>query len=366
VLVVMQRPRAERPHLRSRSSFASWFAAAVLAVWSAGCASAPDSRPTPAFDVPRSVSAATILRPCTHDPELELEVVVRSNTTPALLRRAFLELCCRRPQRAIDAAAEVLYGVDKPAANEEAFARYLRAEGYAMMGKPERGAADLDRARVLALDTELQRLLDSQGRPARPTTPTAPRPAPDLAVAVHERAAWAPRPVDRASLEPMGRPTRLTVHHSAMYFRDTSPAACKVHIQQIQREHMGNRGYGDIGYHYLIDPAGRVWEGRELKWQGAHASGVNNLHNIGICVLGNFLRGKGGQGPSPAQVQTLRQLVQSLMSRYSFGADDIHCHSDFKATECPGPLMETVVAQMVSDLQRAGGRRVAAAAAAGP
>ena len=148
-----------------------------------------------------------------------------------------------------------------------------------------------------------------------------------------------------------------------MYFRDTNTAACKAQIQQIQREHMGNRGYGDIGYHYLIDPAGRVWEGRELKWQGAHASGTNNLHNIGICVLGNFLKGKGGQGPTPAQVQTLRSLVQQLMTRYSFGADDIHCHSDFKPTECPGPLMESVVAQMVSELHRSGSLRVAAAAA---
>ncbi|MBL9078558.1 MAG: N-acetylmuramoyl-L-alanine amidase [Planctomycetes bacterium] len=165
----------------------------------------------------------------------------------------------------------------------------------------------------------------------------------------------------------MGAPRRVTIHHSAMYFRDTRPAACAAQILRIQREHMGNRGYGDIGYHYLIDPAGRIWQGREMRWQGAHASGVNNRQNIGICVLGNFLRGRGGQGPTPAQVTAMRRLVQQLMQQHRFGPGDIHCHSDFKATQCPGPLMESAVAQMVRDLRQGGtDAGQLAAAAAGP
>lgn len=354
----IHRSRTLCSHVRSSVSVLV-FAALALG---AGCASTSETRQAPKYEVPRAVSAATILRPCAADPELELEVVARAKTTPALLRRAYLELCCHRPQAAIDAAAEVLYGMDKPGANEEAFARYLRAEGYAMQGKPDRGAFDLERARELALDSELQHMLGERRREPE----VAPAPEPALAVTVQPRSAWTPRPIERRSLEPMGQPNRLTVHHSAMYFRDTNPSVCAAQIQQIQREHMGNRGYGDIGYHYLIDPAGRIWEGRELRWQGAHASGENNRRNIGICVLGNFLRGRGGQGPTPAQVQSLRQLVQQLMSRYSFGADQIHCHSDFKPTECPGPLMESVVAQMVRDLQHPGGPRLAASSPAGP
>lgn len=330
-----------------------------FALASGGCVSSAGIRPIRAIEAPSTVSAATILRPSAVDPEIELEAIVRTRTTPALLRRAYLEIACRRPQAAIDACAEVLYGPEKPAANEEAFARYLRASGYTMLGKPERGALDLERARALAMDPELQRLA---GQVPRTSGSTRPVLEPVLTVAVQDRSAWTPRPAERRSLEPMGRPTRLTIHHSAMYFRDTNTSACAAHIQQIQREHMGNRGYGDIGYHFLIDPAGRVWEGRELRWQGAHASGDNNRQNIGICVLGNFLRGRGGQGPSSAQVQTLRQLVQQLMHRYSFGADAIHNHSDFKATECPGPLMESVVARLVSDFQN-GTNRLAAAAA---
>ncbi len=351
-----RRSRAARPQL---PSLVFGFALVACGMAMAGCASTPETRPA-AIEVPRTVSAATILRPPAVDPEVEIDSVARVKTIPALLRRAYLELVCRRPQAAVDAAAEVLYGIEKPGANEEAFARFLRAEGYAMQGKADRGTYDLDRARALALDAELQRMLGKAPVAAEPP-PHADVP---LALSVHARSEWSPRSIDRRNLEAMGTPHRVTIHHSAMYFRDTGAAACAAQIQQIQREHMGNRGYGDIGYHYLIDPAGRIWEGRELRWQGAHASGDNNIQNIGICVLGNFLRGRGGQSPSQAQVQSMRQLVRQLGQRYQFGAGAIHCHSDFKPTQCPGPLMEAVVAQLVRDMRSDGPRF--AAATAGP
>ncbi|MBX3463133.1 MAG: N-acetylmuramoyl-L-alanine amidase [Planctomycetes bacterium] len=347
--------------LRGPVARALSFLAPALLFAAAGCVStAPSLEPRP-VDLPRAVTAESILARPTLDPELEIEALARSRTPAALLRRSFLELCCRRPQAAIDAAAEVIYGSSKPSPNEEAFARYLRAEAYAQMGKADRGRFDLERAQALALDAELQRRVQAMMPVAHPSPPT-----PVLAMAVEPRAAWSPAPEVRANLEPMGTPRRVTIHHSALYFRDTRPAACAAQIQRIQREHMGNRSYGDIGYHFLIDPAGRIWQGRDLRWQGAHASGLNNRQNIGICVLGNFLRGRGGQGPTTAQVDAMRSLVRQLMQQYGFGTEAIHCHSDFKATECPGPLMESTVAQMVRDLQRSGLDPRLAAAAAGP
>jgi N-acetyl-anhydromuramyl-L-alanine amidase AmpD len=181
---------------------------------------------------------------------------------------------------------------------------------------------------------------------------------------IQPRSAWHARSPDRGNVEPMSKIDRVTIHHSAMYFRDTTPATCATQIQQIQREHMNGRSYGDIGYHFLIDPSGRIWQGRELRYQGAHASGTNNVGNIGVCMLGNFVRGRGGQGPTPQQVQSMRRLVASLMVQYHFGPDGIHRHSDFKVTECPGALMEPVVAQMVRDLRRNPGRALADVAAA--
>lgn len=331
----------------------------LLALMAAGCAIRAPQPPAGSAFVPHMVTARSTLAAPIGDPEAELDTIARIKTTPALLRRAFLELYCHRPQAAVDATAEVIYGAQKPSAHEESIARYLRALAYDQLGMPAKGSFDLERARSLATDPDLRQRL--QTRPDQ----TAPEHAasPELAVTVLPRSAWDAREPNRANVEPMGRPSRVTIHHSAMYFRDTRTAASAAQIKQIQREHMENRDYGDIGYHFLIDPSGRIWAGRDLRYQGAHASGDNNRSNIGICLLGNFLHGRNGQGPTPAQVTSMRGLVVNLMQRYQFGADRIYCHSDFKATQCPGPLMEPVVARMVRDLRSSGVTSLAAASA---
>lgn len=309
------------------------------------------------FQPPATVAWTTTMAPPAMDPDREIALLAPFKTNAVLLRTSWLHLQQRRSQNAIDAAAEVLYGPVKPTGNEEAFARFLRAEAYTLAGQPERGQYDRDRAAELTIDVDLRRLLAG-------ATTKAVEPAPVVANAefvVQPRSAWNARAVDRGNVEPMGGVHRLTIHHSAMYFRDTRPATCGAQLQMIQKDHMQNRGYGDIGYHFVVDPSGRIWQGRDLRYQGAHASGNNNVGNIGVCLLGNFVRGRKGQGPTDAQVQAMRQLVTSLMARYHFGPESIHCHSDFKATDCPGPLMEPVVAQMVRDLQR--GSRVADASA---
>jgi len=156
-----------------------------------------------------------------------------------------------------------------------------------------------------------------------------------------KRNAWSADPPRLTAMDPMERISKLTLHHSAILFRDESEAAAAVQIQMIDRDHRGNRGYGDIGYHFLVDPSGRVIEGRSLAYTGAHATGENNLENIGICLLGNFLRGRGGQEPTAAQIASTERLLDQLRQRFSIPADRCFTHSDFKQTVCPGELVET-------------------------
>ncbi|MCK5941495.1 MAG: N-acetylmuramoyl-L-alanine amidase [Planctomycetes bacterium] len=280
--------------------------------------------------------------------ERELQHLESAYTEPALLRRAWLELELQRPQQALETAARVIYAEQPPSAHTESFARYLRAEAFRRQGHPERGAFDLQRARELAMDPELQRRL----LPATLTPQPAGLPWGD--VAVQPRDSWQPIGANRTNLDRMQRPRRVTIHHSAMYFRDTRPQAAAAQIARIQRQHMRDRNFGDIGYHFLIDPSGRVWEGRELHWQGAHASGSNNVANIGICLLGNFVRQRDGQGPSPAQVRSMERLVVNLMRHYRMRGDALFCHSDFKSTQCPGPRMAPIVRQFARQLQARG------------
>ncbi len=135
----------------------------------------------------------------------------------------------------------------------------------------------------------------------------------------------------------VGAYSRITVHHSAdndPVVLDGSPARTYEAMRDIQRAHMNGKEthYGDIGYHFVIDPYGRVLEGRELAWQGAHAKGDNNVRNIGICLIGNFDEEK----PTEASLTALRRLLDDLRTRYGIARNMVYGHRDLRSTRCPG------------------------------
>ncbi len=159
---------------------------------------------------------------------------------------------------------------------------------------------------------------------------------------IQPRTAWnaasaAPRRLTGAS----GGWSRITIHHSAKYSKEIgSPSTGNVAgaIKDIQTVHMRDEGYGDIGYHFLIDPAGRIWQGRLLDWQGAHAggaNGANNVGNIGICVLGDF----GSERPDPRALSALEKLVDALCERHSITRSHLYGHRQLRSTECPGDAL---------------------------
>jgi len=338
-----------------------WLAALTILGACASTARAPKAND---YQPPTAVSRAVTFAPPSMAPDAEIELLARTKTPPALLRVAWLHLQQQRTQNALDAVSLVLYVSTKPSAHEESFARYLRAEAFAAAGTPERGEYDRDRARQLAIDPELRKLLGADAAASVVRRAAAPS---TLEIAVQPRSAWDAAAADKGNVKPMQPIDRVTIHHSAMYFRDTRPSTCAAQIQRIQREHMSQRGYGDVGYHFLIDPSGRIWQGRELRFQGAHAGDQgSNIGNVGICLLGNFMRPSRrqsrGQEPTRAQIESTRQLVAELMRVHRFGPDAIYCHHNFKSTECPGELMTPIVSQMVRDFRRTGAGRPATAA----
>ena len=151
----------------------------------------------------------------------------------------------------------------------------------------------------------------------------------------------------RGNHDPMGTPWRITVHHSAIPLEGDSEVLSKGAVRHIQTLHQGDKGWADVGYHFLIDRAGRVIEGRPLNVQGAHAGdSQKNSGNIGICVLGNFAA-QAGLGPSFARAQQLTQaqwdaldrLVDQLRADFDIPAGEVHTHKEFTGTECPGPAL---------------------------
>lgn len=83
----------------------------------------------------------------------------------------------------------------------------------------------------------------------------------------------------------------------------------------IRRWHL-NRGFRDIGYHYVIRRDGVVETGRPLEQVGAHAKPWNT-GSIGICMVGGIdRRGKPESNFTVKQWAALPRQVRKLLNQY--------------------------------------------------
>ncbi len=318
------------------------FAALVL-----GACAGPTSRlvQRQSFERAPGVSVESVMAPVIGDGLGELAALQRRQTSPATeLRRAYILIETGDTAGAIAALNRVLYAEEPPTATSEAMARYLRAQTSRKQGDLGEYAAEMQRARELADDPRLLALLAVDAPVERAPQPPVDAPLPNPGtLAILPRSAWDARAPDQSALVPMRKPFRVTIHHTAILSPSRSEKAAATQIYQIQGGHQKSDGWADIGYHYLVDPAGRIWEGRPIVWQGAHAGGDNNRGNIGVCLLGRFLRGADGQAPTAEQVTSLERLLRWLCSNHGIPSGSIYFHRRFKATECPGPRLEAAV-----------------------
>jgi N-acetyl-anhydromuramyl-L-alanine amidase AmpD len=73
--------------------------------------------------------------------------------------------------------------------------------------------------------------------------------------------------------------TEIYVHCTA------TPEGQDTTVAQLRAEHIKNRGFSDIGYHYVVYRDGSVHVGRDVDYSGAHVKG-HNPHSIGIVYVG--------------------------------------------------------------------------------
>ena len=175
-------------------------------------------------------------------------------------------------------------------------------------------------------------------------------PASTSAGGILARSAWRAASPIPSRLTPAGNGyDRITIHHTAdvpgSRFDGSLPDSVLV-LQNVQRNHVENRKYGDIGYHFLVDSAGRVFHGRDLRYQGAHAGGSNNVRNIGVCLLGNFEHGR----PSSTAMAALDGLLRDLRRQHRIPRTRIVGHGELKSTKCPGSSL----AQWTKEYRRTG------------
>jgi LysM repeat protein len=160
--------------------------------------------------------------------------------------------------------------------------------------------------------------------------PTISRPIRSTgSVTVKTRSAWSIYKI-KGNITPMGKVNKITVHHT-----DDGPALSKMtdikFLRAIENHHRNTRKWACIGYHYIIGRDGTIYEGRPVKYQGAHARS-NNPNNVGISLIGDFNKSM----PAKSQITSLEAILAKLRIKYKVPASRVFGHGHLGQTHCPG------------------------------
>ena len=120
-------------------------------------------------------------------------------------------------------------------------------------------------------------------------------------------------------------PRKVVIHHTA----GTKGGATIV--KRIQRDHQNNRGWTDIGYHFLVSPDGTVFEGRPENVKAAHVAGANS-YCLGISAIGHY---SNYRCDDPCWNSIVR-LTAYACKRYGISPENIIGHTDMANKDCPG------------------------------
>jgi hypothetical protein len=154
--------------------------------------------------------------------------------------------------------------------------------------------------------------------------------------------------------------THLIVHHTVNANDSIDWPAV---VRSIWNFHVFERVYADIGYNYLVDPDGVIYQGRAGGEcvQGAHFSGVN-AGTMGVAMIGTFMT----VIPTEEALASLCQLLAWKCDQ--FGLDplgtSLHVASQLNLmtisghrdgpgpTECPGDALYQILPKIRSDVKK--------------
>ncbi|PZT72740.1 MULTISPECIES: N-acetylmuramoyl-L-alanine amidase [unclassified Streptomyces] len=238
------------------------------------------------------------------------------------------------------------------------------------------GAAVLPLALLVPRDAPVPHILAEPPRTAsHPRAAAAPQPV------VVSRAAWhADESIVREHASYTGAVRAVFIHHTG----ETSDYDCAEApelIRNVEEAHINGRGWDDIGYNFLVDRCGTIYEGRAggitRSVRGAHTTGFN-ADSVGIAVLGDY---HDGERVPAAVVRSLAALAAWKLlpgedprgkvrlrstndaSRYPKGEvavlNVISGHRDTYSTRCPGQALYDELPEirsMAAAMREAAGR----------
>lgn len=206
-------------------------------------------------------------------------------------------------------------------------------------------------------------------------TPAAPRP-PDIV----SRSAWhADEHLVRERPASTHGVRAVFIHHT----NHPNGYACSAvprMLRALEADHV-HRGWDDLGYNFVVDRCGTIYEGRagDLSGtvEGAHTKGFNE-HSLGIAALGTFDAGKKVPRAMLHSIEALaawklrrgidphgrtRMVSSSDESRFHKGTrvefNVISGHRDAYATTCPGKALYDKLPEIRDEVNRIRARAAA-------
>ncbi|MBN1326026.1 N-acetylmuramoyl-L-alanine amidase [Candidatus Falkowbacteria bacterium] len=158
-------------------------------------------------------------------------------------------------------------------------------------------------------------------------------------------------------------PKRFVIHHTAGENPDTNIESA---IRAIFYWHSKIKGWGDIGYNYIIDSKGNIYEGRfgGDGVVGGHAY-MNNRNSIGIAILGCYETKNDAKNSSCNTPDHLTEAAKIALNKLiaeksrEFNIDpmgqseyqgrmmpNILGHRDLSQTNCPGTIIYNMLPQI--------------------
>jgi len=132
----------------------------------------------------------------------------------------------------------------------------------------------------------------------------------------------------------------VVIHHSDAN-NDCSGKPCGEIVRNIQRYHMNERQWADIGYNFLVAPNGEVFEGRGWGVVGAHAPKYNSK-SVGICLIGDY----DTVSPPEAQLKAAQELIATGVKQSKIKPSyKLIGHRQVRSTQCPGDKLYAIIQQ---------------------
>ena len=112
-----------------------------------------------------------------------------------------------------------------------------------------------------------------------------------------------------------------------------TPEGRDVKTAEIKRWHTEERGWSDIGYHWVVELDGSLHAGRPEEISGAHCKG-HNSSSIGICYVGGSdSEGNSKDTRTEGQRDALVALIKEILDRHPDA--EVFGHRDFSTKACP-------------------------------